>query len=80
MTLAEAEPTYKHGVSVFGEFKYPPDFEHFDYGNPIAPKGGMLVLATGANWNSFTPLLYKGITPPGNSVINAAGLYDGLLT
>ena len=75
-----AEPTYKHGVSVFGEFKYPPDFEHFDYVNPNAPKGGMLVLATGANWNSFTPLLHKGINPPGTSVINAAGLYDGLLT
>ena len=38
------------------------------------------MLATGANWNSFTPLLHKGITPPGTSVINAAGLYDGLLT
>ena len=78
--LAEAEPTYRHGVSVFGEFKYSPDFEHFDYVNPNAPKGGTLVLATGANWNSFTPLLHKGINPPGTSVINAAGLYDGLLT
>ena len=30
-----------HGLSVFGDLKYPPDFHHFDYVNPAAPKGGM---------------------------------------
>jgi microcin C transport system substrate-binding protein len=30
-----------HGLSVFGDLKYPPDFQHFDYVNPAAPKGGM---------------------------------------
>ena len=29
-----------HGISVFGDLKYPPDFHHFDYINPAAPKGG----------------------------------------
>ena len=58
--FAAAEPEYRHGVSFFGEFKYPPDFEHFDYVNPDAPKGGTLVLATGGNWNSFTPYLKQG--------------------
>ena len=30
-----------HGMSVFGDLKYPADFHHFDYVNPNAPKGGM---------------------------------------
>jgi microcin C transport system substrate-binding protein len=34
-------PAELHGLSVFGDLKYPPDFHHFDYVNPAAPKGGM---------------------------------------
>jgi microcin C transport system substrate-binding protein len=30
-----------HGLSVFGDLKYPADFHHFDYVNVEAPKGGM---------------------------------------
>ena len=30
-----------HGISVFGDLKYPADFHHFDYVNVDAPKGGM---------------------------------------
>jgi microcin C transport system substrate-binding protein len=30
-----------HGLSVFGDLKYPPDFHHFDYVNLAAPKGGL---------------------------------------
>jgi microcin C transport system substrate-binding protein len=29
-----------HGISAFGDLKYPKDFKHFDYVNPAAPKGG----------------------------------------
>ena len=29
-----------HGLSSFGELKYPADFPHFDYVNPVAPSGG----------------------------------------
>lgn len=29
-----------HGLSSFGELKYGVDFQHFDYVNPIAPRGG----------------------------------------
>jgi microcin C transport system substrate-binding protein len=35
---AEAE---RHGMSAFGDLKYPPDFKHFDYVDPNAPKGGL---------------------------------------
>src|SRR5712664_88379 len=29
-----------HGISAFGDLKYPADFHHFDYVNLAAPKGG----------------------------------------
>ena len=29
-----------HGLSIFGDLKYGPDFRHFDYVNPQTPKGG----------------------------------------
>ena len=32
--------TERHGMSAFGDLKYPPDFKHFEYVNPEAPKGG----------------------------------------
>ncbi|MEO1197542.1 MAG: extracellular solute-binding protein [Pseudomonadota bacterium] len=34
--------TVSHGISAFGELKYPADFPHFDYVNPDAPKGGFI--------------------------------------
>ena len=35
-----------HGMSLFGDLKYGPDFKHFDYVNPDAPKGGTVREAT----------------------------------
>ena len=31
-----------HGISAFGQLKYPSDFPHFDYVNPEAPQGGTI--------------------------------------
>src|ERR1700747_1206916 len=36
-----AEMIESHGLSAFGDLAYPPDFAHFSYVNPSAPKGGM---------------------------------------
>jgi microcin C transport system substrate-binding protein len=38
---ARAEEGERHGMSAFGDLKYPADFKHFDYVNPDAPKGGV---------------------------------------
>ncbi len=35
-----AEEKETHGISAFGDLKYPADFFRFDYVNPEAPKGG----------------------------------------
>ena len=37
----QAEDAERHGMSAFGDLKYPADFPHFEYVDPNAPKGGM---------------------------------------
>jgi microcin C transport system substrate-binding protein len=39
-TRAQNAAAERHGMSAFGDLKYPPNFPHFDYVNPDAPKGG----------------------------------------
>jgi microcin C transport system substrate-binding protein len=39
--VAAEDAAEMHGMSVFGDLKYPADFQHFDYVNPAAPKGGV---------------------------------------
>jgi len=49
-----AEKEWRHGLSLFGDLKYKPDFKHFDYVNPNAPKGGsvrQLAIGTFDNFN-----------------------------
>jgi microcin C transport system substrate-binding protein len=60
LTAGAAEK--RHGLSAFGDLKYPADFKHFDYVNPDAPKGGRLVtIGTQAvlTFNSFNPFIRK---------------------
>ena len=48
------EPVWQHGLSVFGNIKYPADFKRLDYVNPDAPKGGvarMISIGTFDNFN-----------------------------
>ena len=57
-----------HGLSVFGDLKYPADFPHFDYVNSAAPKGGMFSLIPSVRaynqsfqtFNSFNAYILKG--------------------
>ena len=57
-----------HGMSAFGDLKYPADFHHFDYVNPAAPKGGVYSLipsVRGYNqsfytFNSLNAFILKG--------------------
>ncbi len=53
----------RHGVSVFGDLKYGPDFTHFAYANPDAPKGGELRLMGLDTFDNLNPFILKGVTP-----------------
>ena len=44
---------FHHGISVLHELKYGPDFKHFDYINPNAPKGGSIKFSTSVNVRNF---------------------------
>ena len=49
-----SEPAWRHGLSLFGDIKYPADFKRFDYVNAAAPKGGVarqIALGTFDNFN-----------------------------
>lgn len=58
----------RHGISAFGDLKYPADFKQFDYVNPAAPKGGTfsLIGPTAAynqnflTFNSLNSYILKG--------------------
>lgn len=54
------ETVVTHGVSTFGELKYGPGFEHLDYVNPDAPKGGEISIEWQGTFDSFNPYTRKG--------------------
>ncbi len=49
-----------HAIAMHGEPKYGPEFTHFDYVNPHAPKGGTIRLAVEGTFDSFNPFIPKG--------------------
>jgi microcin C transport system substrate-binding protein len=49
----EQERQWRHGLSLFGELKYPQGFKHFDYVNPNAPKGGSVRLNAFGTFDNF---------------------------
>ena len=53
-------PSPVHAIAMHGEPKYGPDFQHFDYVNPDAPKGGSLRTASRGTYDSFNPFIPKG--------------------
>ncbi|MGB0506594.1 MAG: extracellular solute-binding protein [Pikeienuella sp.] len=60
---AHAADTTSHGVSSFGTLKYGPDFTHFDYVNPEAPKGGAYrgrSTYAARTFDSLNPYILKG--------------------
>lgn len=66
-----------HGISAFGDLKYPKDFPHFDYVNPDAPQGGtMSFRGTGGSqtFDSLNAFILKGEPAQGLGL-----LYDSLL-
>jgi microcin C transport system substrate-binding protein len=61
--MAENAGARVHGLSAFGDLKYPADFHHFDYVNVDAPKGGVfsqLVGAGGSTFDSLNAYIVKG--------------------
>ena len=59
-SLLQAAP--QHALTLYGEPpKYPADYQHFDYVNPAAPKGGTLRQAGFGSFDSLNPFINKGV-------------------
>src|SRR6266478_4153310 len=62
-TAAQAAAT--HGMSLYGDLKYGPDFKNFDYVNPSAPSGGTKRYAAIGTFDTLNPFVIKGIPAAG---------------
>src|ERR1700693_530308 len=54
-----------HGLSLFGELKYPPGFKNFDYADPHAPTGGTMKFSAIGTYDTLNPFVVKGVPAAG---------------
>ncbi len=52
--------TQTYGISTFGDLRYGPDFEHLDYVNPDAPRGGEFSMSWTGSFDSLHPYTRQG--------------------
>ena len=63
-----------HGISTFGDLKYPADFQHLDYVNPDAPKGGEIAEWAFGGFDSMNPYSIKG-----RAAALSSAMYESIL-
>ncbi|WP_414158305.1 extracellular solute-binding protein [Pseudomonas sp. BNK-45] len=71
---AQAAP--QHALTLYNEApKYPASFQHFDFVDPQAPKGGTFRMAGFGSFDSLNPFISKGVPEQ-----NIGLIYDTLMT
>ena len=65
----------RHGLALFGDLKYPAGFQHFDYVNPAAPKGGSVKYNAIGTFDTLNPFTLKGQPAAG-----VGAMFDTLMT
>jgi microcin C transport system substrate-binding protein len=81
LTAAQAQDTnqdkkWRHGLSLFGDLKYPEGFKQFDYVNANAPKGGAARELALGTFDNFNPVVAD---VKGNLAAGIGLIYDTLL-
>ena len=76
LAAATAVAAPRHGISVFGDLKYPEDFRHFDYVDSGAPKGGAIKVPAIDTFETVNPFILKGR----KEALAEALLFDTLMT
>src|SRR5262245_35627525 len=71
-----SERLWRHGMSLFGDLKYPTGFKHFDYVNPSAPKGGAVRMTGIGTYDNFNPVV-AGVK--GTTALAIGLIYDTLM-
>ena len=70
-TVSYCESIIKaHGISNFGDLKYPPDFEALDYVNPTSPKGGEISTWAFGTFDSLNRYIIKGNAANSGNIFN----------
>ena len=72
---ANEKITVSTGFSNFGELKYSKDFDHLEYVNPSAPKGGEISIWANGTFDSMNPYSRKGTSGSLSSIF-----FEELLT
>ena len=68
--------TWRHGLSLFGELKYPAGFKHFEYVNPKAPSGGLVRQVAIGTFDNFN-MVVGGVK--GAIAAGIGNIYDTLM-
>lgn len=68
-TASDDESQWKHATALIGKPGYPPDFAHFKYVNPKAPRGGRAREAANGTFDNLNFVIPKGSTPQGLGLI-----------
>jgi len=66
----------RHALSLIGTPKYGPDFTHFAYVNPGAPKGGTVRMSAIGSFDSLNPFILFGANGTGGFVRRASSKED----
>ncbi|MGC1464948.1 MAG: extracellular solute-binding protein [Pseudolabrys sp.] len=69
---AADDKKWQHGLSLFGEMRYPAGFKNFDYVNPSAPKGGTVRQIAFGTFDNFNTVVsgVKGQLANGTELVN----------
>ena len=67
---------WMHAITLMGQPKYGPDFKHFEYADPAAPKGGLVRLGTQGGFDNFNYVV-SGLK--GDLEGGIAQIYDTLM-
>src|SRR5262245_12127024 len=70
---------WRTSSSLIGESKYGENFQHYDYVNPNAPKGGTLNSTAVGTFDSFNPYIVQGTPAAGFGGFGGGLLYDTLM-
>jgi peptide/nickel transport system substrate-binding protein len=65
---ANAEP--RHAIAMQGEPALPPDYRHFSYVNPNAPKGGSITYCVIGSFDNLNPFIVKSLRTTARGVID----------
>ncbi|WP_062110918.1 extracellular solute-binding protein [Aureimonas sp. AU40] len=76
---AAQEGEWKTWSSIIQPTKYGESFQHYDYVNPKAPKGGALRLSAPGTFDSFNPFPVRGTPAAGFAALGGGIAYDTLL-